>query len=130
MSPSAEIKNMIAGKRKAVAAKLKPGTWVLCDPIVTAWTYSHPSEVVRVSGNRVYLRRPRRNNEGVIEDYAEGYKSIDSVKLVASSEAIAQEIVDADRRIAGKRDAEITKVYKSHGELLKAAVADILRKEQ
>lgn len=80
-------------------AKLKPGVWVCMESLIPERHYGRPSEVTKVSGTRVYVRRPQRDKHGVIEEWTEGYKAITSIRLVAPSEAAAQACYDADVRL-------------------------------
>ena len=78
------------------AKKISAGDWVLCESMLTDRFYSLPAEVVKVAGQRVYIRRPQRNREGVIEDWSESFKSVKSVREVVMDEAHGMRMYEAE----------------------------------
>lgn len=90
-----------------MAKEIKPGMWVLRESMMTDRLYSHPSEVMKVSGKRIYMRRPQRNKEGVIEEYTEKHGSIDLVKAIFDTEEQAWQIYNMDMLLTDKFHDEV-----------------------
>lgn len=90
--------------------EIKPGMWVLRESIMVDRIYSHPSEVMKVSGKRIYMRRPHRNKDGVIEDYTEKHGSIDLVKAVFDTEEQAWRIYNMDALLTTKFHDEVKRL--------------------
>lgn len=121
-----KIKAAEAARTKKVLEKLAPGAWVLMESIITSRAFSMPSEVTKVSGKRVYVRRPHRDKHGTIEDYTEGFKAVTSVRLVVESEKIANAIYQADVRISEDKERQYAKINKEANQLLQEQIAFII----
>jgi hypothetical protein len=121
-----KIKSAEAERTKKMLEKLVPGAWVLMESIISSRNFSMPSEVTKVSGKRVYVRRPHRDKSVTIEDYTDGYKAIASVRLVVTSEKIAHAIYEADVRISEDKERQYAKINKEANQLLQEQIPYII----
>lgn len=91
--------------------------------------YSHPSEVTKVSGKRIYMRRPHRNKDGVIEDYTEKHGNIDLVKAVFRTEADAWEAYEIDKKLTLEYETRRDELYREMNARKDLWLADLKTKQ-
>jgi hypothetical protein len=96
--------------------ELKPGMWILRDSIFVERRFGQPTEVVKISGKRIYMRRPHRTEDGLIEEYTEKHGSIDLVKAVFDTEDEAWAAYHSDAALTQKFEEEVNRLRKEMNE--------------